>query len=210
MPGVIAAIDALIEERSLLKHPFYQKWSEGTLEASSLAGYAKEYYQLARAVPAFVGAIASRAPADADTAGIEEVMAEEREHVPMWERFAGSLGVAREDLRSGGRPATLEAVDGIGALMRTFEGGASAMYALEKEIPRISHTKLEGLEKFYGITSDEATEYLRVHTEADIRHAAVWSGIVAASPSPGAMVSAAGASLDAQNRLLDSCYEAYC
>jgi len=210
VPGVIAAIDALIEERSLLKHPFYQKWSEGTLEASSLAGYAQEYYQLARAVPAFVGEIASCAPPGADIAGIEGVMAEEQEHVPMWERFAGSLGVSREDLRSGGRPATMEAVGGIGRLMRTFEGGASAMYALEKEIPKISHTKLEGLSEFYGITSEEATEYLRVHTEADIRHAAVWSGIVAASPSPDAMVSAAGASLDAQNRLLDSCYEAYC
>ncbi|RNJ72172.1 MAG: pyrroloquinoline quinone biosynthesis protein PqqC [Thaumarchaeota archaeon S15] len=210
MADVISAIDALIEERSLLKHPFYQKWSEGTLEASSLAGYSQEYYQLARAVPGFVGEIASRAPAGADMAEIEGVMAEEREHVPMWERFAGSLGVSRESLVCGGRPATLEAVGGIAGLMRTFEGGASAMYALEKEIPKISHTKLEGLSEFYGITSDEATEYLRVHTEADIRHAAVWSGIVAASPSPDEMISAAGASLDAQNRLLDSCYEAYC
>ncbi|MEM4391678.1 MAG: pyrroloquinoline quinone biosynthesis protein PqqC, partial [Candidatus Nitrosotenuis sp.] len=32
-------IDAIIEEKSLLKHPFYQMWSDGKLSMSSLAGY---------------------------------------------------------------------------------------------------------------------------------------------------------------------------
>ena len=44
------------------------------------------------------------------------------------------------------------------------------MYAFEKEIPKISQTKLDGLSEFYKITSDEATEYFKLHTEADIRH----------------------------------------
>ena len=37
--------------------------------------------------------------------------------------------------------------------MNTFESGACAMYAFEKEIPKISQTKLDGLAEFYGITT---------------------------------------------------------
>ena len=209
MADIIARIDGLIERKSLLKHPFYQKWSEGSLDIESLAGYSKEYYQLARAVPDFVGSIVASAPSGTDTAEMVSVMDEEREHIPMWERFAASLGAGRESLGSG-KPKTVDAVSTLGGLMGSFEGGASAMYALEKEIPKISHTKLDGLAEFYGITSADATEYLRVHTKADIRHAAVWSRIVTESPSPETMLTVADASLDAQNLLLDSCYEAYC
>ena len=43
-------IDGLLEQHSLLKHPFYQAWSDGKLEMESLAGYSKEYYQLVKAV----------------------------------------------------------------------------------------------------------------------------------------------------------------
>ena len=41
---IIKKIDAMIEERSLLKHPFYQMWSDGKLTQESLAGYSKEYF----------------------------------------------------------------------------------------------------------------------------------------------------------------------
>ena len=47
-------IDGLLEQHSLLKHPFYQAWSDGKLEMESLAGYSKEYYQLVKAVPEFM------------------------------------------------------------------------------------------------------------------------------------------------------------
>ncbi len=207
---VIARIDERIEEKSLLKHPFYQKWSEGSLSIESLGGYSKEYYCLAKAVPSFVESIISHAPDGADMDSMNEVAVEEAEHVSLWAKFASSLGVDHTQLESAPKPKTAEAVAKLGSLMSGFEGGACAMYAFEKEIPKISHTKLDGLAEFYGITSDDATEYLRIHTEADIRHAAVWSRIVKDSAQPDAMVAIADASLDAQNLLLDSCYESYC
>ena len=40
--------------------------------------------------------------------------------------------------------------------MDTFEGGACAMYAFEKEIPKISQTKLDGLAEFYEMTTDDS------------------------------------------------------
>ena len=54
MSDLIQKIDMLIEERSLLKHPFYQAWSEGKLTQDALAGYSKEYFQLVKAVPRFM------------------------------------------------------------------------------------------------------------------------------------------------------------
>jgi pyrroloquinoline-quinone synthase len=86
------------------------------------------------------------------------------------------------------------------------------MYAFEKEIPKISHTKLDGLEKFYSIASNEATEYFRLHMEADIRHAQTWRNIIDAIPEEkhDELIRVAEKSLSAQNHLLDSCYENYC
>ena len=43
MSDLIQKIDRIIEERSLLKHPFYQSWSDGKLTRGALAGYSKEY-----------------------------------------------------------------------------------------------------------------------------------------------------------------------
>ena len=55
-------IDGLLEQHSLLKHPFYQAWSDGKLEMESLAGYSKEYYQLVKAVPEFMNPLIEMAP----------------------------------------------------------------------------------------------------------------------------------------------------
>ena len=37
-------VDRMIEERSLLKHPFYQAWQRGDLSLDTLRSYA-QYYQ---------------------------------------------------------------------------------------------------------------------------------------------------------------------
>ena len=55
--NITQKIDEMIEERSLLKHPFYQAWSDGKLTKESLAGYSKEYFQLVKAVPSFMAPI---------------------------------------------------------------------------------------------------------------------------------------------------------
>lgn len=52
--NLIKQIDKIIEERSLLKHPFYQMWSDGKLTLDSLAGYSKEYFQLVKVVPSLM------------------------------------------------------------------------------------------------------------------------------------------------------------
>ncbi|MBM3904388.1 MAG: pyrroloquinoline quinone biosynthesis protein PqqC [Thaumarchaeota archaeon] len=203
-------IDQLIEQKSLLKHPFYQMWSEGKLSKEMLAGYSKEYFQIVKAVPSFVGMVSQYAP-ESMISEIRQNQQEESEHITPWAHFAVSLGVQNIESYVG-LEKTTSAVSELSGLMTSLESGAAAMYAFEKEIPKISHTKLEGLAKFYDITSDSATEYFRLHEEADIRHAATWEKILDAIPKEkhAEFLVIAEKSLDAQNHLLDSCYENYC
>ncbi len=86
------------------------------------------------------------------------------------------------------------------------------MYAYEKELPKISRSKIDGLKKFYGLTSHDATHYFEIHEVADVKHAELWRSILRNLPKEKemAVLSAALASLRAQNKLLDSVMEKYC
>ena len=209
--SIIKKIDQMIEERSLLKHPFYQMWSDGKLSKESLAGYSKEYFQLVKAVPSFMSPIIAKAP-DSVSDELIENQQEESDHIKPWIAFASELGISEDELMTyTGTEKTRKAVSDLNELMDTFDGGACAMYAFEKEIPKISQTKLDGLAEFYGMTSDEATEYFKLHTEADIRHAASWRNILEkSSVDSSVLIEIADKSISAQNLLLDSCYEKYC
>ncbi len=209
--SLIKKIDEMIEERSLLKHPFYEMWSDGKLSVESLAGYSKEYFQLVKAVPSFMTPIIEKAP-ESVVGELIENQKEEVDHVRPWIKFAGELGISEEELSNyNGLEKTQNAVSDLSDLMNTYEGGSCAMYAFEKEIPKISQTKLDGMAQFYGMTNDDATEYFKLHTEADIRHAAAWQNILeSATTNTDDLIKIADKSISAQNLLLDSCYEAYC
>ena len=209
--NLIQRIDQIIEERSLLKHPFYEMWSDGKLTQESLAGYSKEYFQLVKAVPEFMTPIIEKAPNSVITE-LTENQQEESDHIKPWISFAGELGVSNDELISySGLDKTKKAVSDLSELMTTFDGGACAMYAFEKEIPKISQTKLDGLSEFYQITNDNATEYFKLHTEADIRHTASWRNILEKSNADTSnLIEIAEKSVSAQNLLLDSCYDEYC
>ncbi|MSV33130.1 MAG: pyrroloquinoline quinone biosynthesis protein PqqC [Nitrosarchaeum sp.] len=209
--NLIKRIDEMIEERSLLKHPFYQMWSDGKLTLDSLSGYSKEYFQLVKAVPSFMTPIIEKAPNSVISELIDNQQ-EESIHIKSWVKFAGELGVSEYELiQYEGLEKTRKSVLELSELMNTYEGGACAMYAFEKEIPKISQTKLDGLAEFYGMSNEEATEYFKLHTEADIRHAASWKNILEkTSTDSDNLIRIADKSISAQNLLLDSCYEAYC
>jgi len=209
--NLIKRIDEMIEERSLLKHPFYEMWSDGKLTIESLAGYSKEYFQIVKTVPSFMTPIIKKAPESVNGELIDNQQ-EEADHVQSWIKFAGELGIAEEELiKYDGLKKTKKAVSDLSELMNTYDGGSCAMYAFEKEIPKISQTKLDGMEKFYGMSSDDATEYFKLHTEADIRHTTVWRNILeTTSTNTDDLIQIADKSISAQNLLLDSCYECYC
>jgi pyrroloquinoline-quinone synthase len=211
MNHLIQEIDRIIDERSLLNHPFYQAWSDGKLPREALVGYSKEYYQLVKAVPIFMTQLMDYvSPSLYDELNYNQQ--EEYSHISLWERFAIGLGVPREELIDyEGLYKTNHAISGMHTLMSSIVTGSTAMYALEKEIPKISEIKLQGLAEFYGLTNEDVTKYFKEHIEADVRHTASWKKVIDGfSGHDQEIVSAAESSVTCQNLLLDSCYEEYC
>ena len=214
MSYLIQKIDRIIEERSLLKHPFYQTWSDGKLTREALTGYSKEYYQLVKAVPIFMTQLIDHAPSSlCDKLDFHQQ--EEFSHIGMWERFASGLDVSRKELTEyEGLYTTNHAISGLHSLMTSFVSGSTAMYAFEKEIPKISQIKLDGLAEFYGLTSEDVTKYFKEHMEADVRHTALWQKIIEQISEQyyltNVIIDAAERSMVCQNTLLDSCYDEYC
>ncbi len=209
--SIVQRIDSEIERRSLLKHSFYQMWSEGSLTVDHLRGYSLEYFQLVKAVPKFVESIVAKTMDNGDD--IASNAREEAEHIEPWIRFATALGVSRSDLVDyAGAAKTNAAVAKMMALANSsFEEAVAAMYAYEMELPKISRSKIDGLKKFYGMSSEDATKYFEIHEEADVRHAQVWREILNKIPAEKqeAAFTAAVESLKAQSMLLDSVQEKY-
>ena len=210
---LIERIDYEIEKHSLLKHVFYQMWSEGKLTIDHLQGYSKEYFQLVKLVPKFVENIFNVIADPSLKRAVGQNLKEESEHIEPWIMFSTAIGVQRSDLASyKGENETNMAVSTLSQLTeRSLEEAVAAMYAYEKELPKISRSKIDGLKKFYGMQSKEATKYLEIHEEVDVRHSEVWKNILKTIPEEKQerSLNAAISSLEAQNKLLDSVQKNY-
>ena len=176
----INEVKNVIEEKSLLKHPFYVKWNEGTLTQDELREYAKQYYHFVKHFPRFVSCVHSNCDDRKTRDMLMQNLADEEgyktgvsNHPELWMNFAKSLGLTEDEVRNSTPLRETEyLVDGMYELTRSpeIELGLAALYAYESQVPEISKTKVEGLKKFYGIENYEAVEYFIVHEEADIYH----------------------------------------
>jgi pyrroloquinoline-quinone synthase len=184
-PTMLDSLDALVGEHHLLKHPFYQAWTEGKLSKESLQLYAEQYYQHVRAFPENLQQLAGRT--DGQLAElVNENLAEELDpsapHPLLWRQFAESLGVSEAALDRArplpGIAALLDAFDEV-ASEGTLAQAVAAFYVYEAQVPEIAAQKISGLRRFYDINDPRALAYFGVHEEADIRHRAAWRGWLA-------------------------------
>jgi pyrroloquinoline-quinone synthase len=181
-PTMLESLDALVAEHHLLKHPFYQAWTEGKLSKESLQLYAEQYYQHVRAFPENLQQLAGRTDghlAEVVNENLAEELDPSASHPQLWRQFAGSLGVSDAALDRA-RP-----LPGIAALLDAFDEVASegtpaqavaAFYVYEAQVPEIASQKISGLRRFYDINDPRALAYFGVHEEADVRHRAAWRG----------------------------------
>jgi pyrroloquinoline-quinone synthase len=184
-PTMLDSLDALVEEHHLLKHPFYQAWTEGKLSKESLQLYAEQYYQHVRAFPENLQQLAGRTNGQLAEL-VNENLAEELDpsapHPQLWRQFAESLGVSEAALDRArplpGIAALLDAFDEV-ASEGTLAQAVAAFYVYEAQVPEIAAQKISGLRRFYDINDPRALAYFGVHEEADIRHRAAWRGWLA-------------------------------
>jgi len=170
-------IDAMIDERHLLKHPFYTKWSAGTLPREAMQEYARQYFAFESAMPRLISAIHSRTEsAEARQQLLDNLWDEEhgkKNHAELWLRFAEGIGVSRDDVQGATHnEATRALVDTYAeiAYNATPAEGVAALYAYERQVPQTSGSKIDGLRKHYGIHDKRTTSFFAVHGELDVEH----------------------------------------
>ncbi|MEK9156547.1 MAG: iron-containing redox enzyme family protein, partial [Patescibacteria group bacterium] len=142
----LTSIDAAIARWALLKHPFYQAWTLGTLSRAALKRYARDYYPFVARFPRLVSALHSRVD-DLGTRQLllENLIDEERgdsPHPELWLRFAEGVGVGRADLDESPdamAPSVKRLVGDYERLAREAPVAAAlaALYAYESQIPEV-------------------------------------------------------------------------
>ena len=185
---MVVIMKSVIENKSLLKHPFYVLWLEGKLPKESLQKYTAQYFQLVDFLPRFITTLHSRCDDENVRKQLTKNLLEEESgegngnisHTELWLDFAEELGVNREKVKKAELlPETKEAVNKIMELCESsMLEGAAALYAYESQVPRIAEEKIKGLEQFYGITSEKAQRFFKIHALADVKHGAVWKALV--------------------------------
>jgi len=204
----------MVEERSLLKHPFYQTWSAGGLTLERLRNYAAQYYRHVEAFPRYLSALHSRCE-DLETrqALLDNLIEEERgaeNHPELWLRFAEGLGADRQSvLGTAPSPSTRQLVETFDQLARegSVASGLAALYVYEAQIPAVAATKIEGLKQFYGIGDDRSLSFFTIHEEADVFHAETTARLLerhgASAADARAAITGADAALGALWGMLD-------
>ena len=162
-----ARLESLRERWNVLEHPFYQRWSEGTLEREELAFYAGEYRHAVIALAEAVDA-ASRACEPEIRPQLSEHAQEEAGHVALWDGFAAALDA---DVDREPRDETVACRESWTAGRDALENLVAA-FTVESGQPAIARTKLDGLVGRYGFEEGPATEYFALHADLDHEHAA--------------------------------------
>ena len=180
--AVSAAIDSKVASQAMLKHPFYQAWTEGRLSLDTLRFYARQYFHHVEAFPRAVSAVHSACPDRDGRRMLAENLAEEegieagkQDHATLWLMFAGGLGEDEARVREQTlNPETLDLIDTFRRLsLKSYASGLGALYAYESQFPGVASAKIEGLIDRYGISDEETLRFFRVHEYADVEHSAV-------------------------------------
>jgi pyrroloquinoline-quinone synthase len=202
---VSRAIDSKVAERAMLKHPFYQAWTDGTLPLDTLRAYARQYFHHVEAFPRAVSAVHSACPERDGRRMLAENLAEEegveankQDHASLWLMFACGLGETVEGVRRQSLNRETQAlIDTFRKLSRqSYAAGLGALYAYESQFPEVATAKIEGLIDRYGIADEETLRFFRVHQDADVEHSAVCRALLDRLPEEEkAEAVAAGAEL---------------
>jgi pyrroloquinoline-quinone synthase len=208
------SIDARIAERHLLKHPFYQAWTAGTLPREALLDYVGQYYAFESILPGLLKSLAARAESPAAREALL-ANARDEEHGPnnhpeLWLRFGEALGLDRARVIGARLNATTQAL--VDTYREAAESapvacGVAALYAYESQLPAVAEAKIAGLKAHFGfgagvgqgegsaesVESRRGLAFFEVHRTIDVHHAAEERRILEGgeSASGGESVSAA-------------------
>lgn len=172
----VSRLNEILAELNLLKHLFYQAWSNGELTTDVLQNYAAQYYNQVQSFPRFISRVHTGCPEIAARKVLLENLVDEEihgtDHPALWMQFAQGMGASRERvLNDTPLPETQVMVDKFYELAeRDWRDGLCALYAYEYQVPEVSASKIEGLKKFYGISDEKTLEFFTAHQTYDVGH----------------------------------------
>ncbi|MDA9091671.1 CADD family putative folate metabolism protein [Pelagibacteraceae bacterium] len=165
-----------LDKYHLLNHPFYKSWNEGKLTREIIKDYAEQYYQHVKAFPRYISATHSLCE-DIEKRKIllENLNDEENkdaDHPKLWKNFALAMGADAKKIEEvKADQFTQDMIDNFFKNGRsTYAEGLASLYTYERQIPEIAETKIQGLKKYYGVTSEEGLEFFEEHKKADVHH----------------------------------------
>jgi pyrroloquinoline-quinone synthase len=213
-------LDAIITEKSVLKHPFYTTWQKGELTLDALRGYACQYYRHVLAFPKYVSGTHANCDDLSDRQELLENLREEEEgpnnHPELWLRFGEALGLTRDDMiNAEPLPETVALDETYRRITKDapFVSGIAALYAYESQVPEVAGTKMHGLKRFYGITDKQQLKFFIVHKSLDLEHSQVTRKMVgryvASAEAQDQAIRAVEDGSDALLGFLDGCYREY-
>lgn len=172
--GLIDRLDERVAEAPLLTHPFYQAWSAGRLSLEDLSLYATQYWRQVEAFPGYLQALAARLEDGPARNAIVSNLRDELEddHAGLWMRFADAVGAERATLDAAAPlPETSRCVGAFqeATARKSVPFALGMLYGYESQTPDVAATKVEGLDRHYGI-SGEAVHYFKLHGELDVEH----------------------------------------
>src|SRR5262249_17910859 len=97
-----------------------------------------------------------------------------------------ALGVSEDDITNApSLPGTQNVVHTFRDICanRSAAEAVAALYAYEAQVPEIATSKIDGLNRFYGISHAQGTAYFSVHQEADKIHREAWRNWLAQNAS---------------------------
>lgn len=151
MKKIEQRIDQTLEKLSLLKHPFYRAWSDGTLPAEKLVQYSSEY-----------GTFIEKIAQAWDACGYSDIGDVERSHAIMWNDFAKSMNTEIAE------KATVKEVRELNTYIDESCNNKAkilgALLAFECQQPYTVESKLEGLRTHYASLKCDET-YFKVHLD---------------------------------------------
>jgi pyrroloquinoline-quinone synthase len=219
--NIIETLDAIVAERSLLKHPFYQAWTAGTLLVDALREYAKQYFHFEAAFPTFLSAIHARCEPGATRQAILDNLWDEEHgpdnHLALWLRFCEALGLGEAEVRSSeANQETRDLICGFRAACSegSITEGLAALYAYESQAPEVASQKIAGLKRFYEMEDARAIAFFSVHQDMDVYHAQAERDAIAAAATTAAqrlaLEAATRTAADRLWRFLDGAYRDAC
>jgi pyrroloquinoline-quinone synthase len=162
-------VSALLADRQLLTHAFYQRWSVGTLAAEELTSYAEQYRHFEQALPGVLATTLSLPLPERARELVAANLADETgaaggtSHLTLFDRFARAVDATEAPAT----PATRR-------LVQTYESAGSALDSLgvlvayEIQAADVAASKAAGLGQ-YGV-SDADTAFWTEHADVDVTH----------------------------------------